>query len=199
MQAPGLIQGNMAQGFRRSLIECGYSLPGILTALFAAAKETDKASLPPNWVRTAEMLPPLMRDLSLKLAEGVETVLARLRSEPIDLWLITKGDLLRQAIKLAAFPHVDAFSAVEIVSRKNAAAYGAVLAENDCSPDRFTMVGDRFFEDIAPVLTIGGSAVHVPSGYERLISPIERVLPTPRVQACSSVLDLPKVLGMEER
>ena len=42
--------------------------------------------------------------------------------------------LIKQAIKLSCFPHLDAFDVVEIVDRKNTATYAQVLAANGCAP-----------------------------------------------------------------
>lgn len=57
------------------------------------------------------------------------------------LWLIAKGDLIRQAIKLSCFPFLNRFEVVEIVDRKNACVYRRVLAANSCPPDMFERKG----------------------------------------------------------
>jgi hypothetical protein len=67
-----------------------------------------------------------------------------------------------QAMKLACFPFLDRFGMVEIVDRKNAATYARIAAANGCAPAPLTMVGDRFFEDVGPVMRLGGRGIHVP-------------------------------------
>ena len=56
------------------------------------------------------------------------------------------------------------FDVIEIVERKNAATYQRVLVENGAARAALTMVGDAFFEDIVPVVRLGGRAIHVPAG-----------------------------------
>jgi FMN phosphatase YigB (HAD superfamily) len=103
-------------------------------------------------MRRAEAIPSLMDELHLKFPSALESTLDRLRQANLTLWIITKGDLLRQAMKLAGLPYVAAFHVVEIVDRKNATTYANLLATNRYSPAELTMVGDRYFEDYSPCL-----------------------------------------------
>ena len=162
-----------------------------MCALFAAGRESKTNS---EWMRRAEALPALMHELHLKFPSALENTLDRLRQADLTLWIITKGDLLRQAMKLAALPYIAAFDVVEIVDHKNATTYANLLATNRCSPAELTMVGDRFSEDIAPVLRLGARAIHVPAGYERAIGAVERVMPGSRIRVCNALGDLPEVL-----
>jgi putative hydrolase of the HAD superfamily len=54
------------------------------------------------------------------------------------------------------------FSAVEIVSEKDAATYGKILRRHAVAPQHFLMVGNSLKSDVLPVLEAGGRAVHVP-------------------------------------
>jgi len=49
-----------------------------------------------------------------------------------------------------------------VVSEKDPETYRRILARHGIDPKYFLMVGNSLKSDIAPVLNIGGSAVHVP-------------------------------------
>ena len=76
--------------------------------------------------------------------------------------LVTKGDLVDQRRKLTASGLGRHFAHVEIVPDKTPEVYGELLRLLDCPPERFLMVGNSEVSDIAPVLALGGWAVHVP-------------------------------------
>jgi FMN phosphatase YigB (HAD superfamily) len=107
------------------------------------------------------------------------------------------GDLLRQAVKLCCFPFLDRFEVVEIVERKDAATYARVVAAHGLAPSALTMVGDAFFDDVVPVVRLGGRAVHVPKGRWKLLRPLGRLLPTRRIRVCRDIAEVPAAI--EER
>src|SRR5205814_9450425 len=72
------------------------------------------------------------------------------------------GDLFDQESKLARSGIGDAFSAVEVVSEKDAKTYARVMKRLDVEPSRFVMIGNSLKSDVLPVLEAGGAAVHVP-------------------------------------
>jgi len=76
--------------------------------------------------------------------------------------LITKGDLFHQESKVAKSGLSHLFGRIEIVSEKDPQTYRRVLSEFGLPPRQFLMVGNSLRSDIAPVLQIGGFAVHVP-------------------------------------
>ena len=76
--------------------------------------------------------------------------------------LITKGDLFHQEAKVRQSGLADLFGRIEIVSEKDDSTYHRVLGEFDLAPSQFCMVGNSLRSDIAPVLRLGGWAVHVP-------------------------------------
>ncbi len=96
-------------------------------------------------------------ELLFGVADAVEAVSA---THPV--MLITKGDLFDQESKLARSGLGDRFAAIEILSEKNTAAYRRILARQGIAPERFVMVGNSLRSDVAPVLELGGWAVHVP-------------------------------------
>lgn len=79
------------------------------------------------------------------------------------LMIITKGDLLDQTNKVSRSGLEDYFSLVEVLNQKTLQAYQKILDKYDMDIDRFLMVGNSLRSDIAPVLALGGKAVHIPA------------------------------------
>ena len=96
-----------------------------------------------------------------ELLEGVESALRDL-AKRYDLLLITKGDLFDQESKLARSGLADLFIGVEILSEKSVDSYRSVLRRRAITASDFVMVGNSLRSDIAPVLALGASAVHIP-------------------------------------
>jgi putative hydrolase of the HAD superfamily len=76
--------------------------------------------------------------------------------------LLTKGDLFDQESKLARSGLGESFTAVEVVSEKNAATYRRIMTRHACAPERFVMVGNSLRSDVLPALEAGAKAVHIP-------------------------------------
>lgn len=102
-----------------------------------------------------------MRDHPVQPFEGVTAVLDELQSS-CRLMIITKGDLFEQESKIARSGIADRFQYIEVVSEKVAETYDALLHKYGIAPSRFLMVGNSVRSDILPVVTIGGTAVHIP-------------------------------------
>jgi putative hydrolase of the HAD superfamily len=191
----GLPHPGMSEVFRRYLREFGCASDGVARALEASCREISAGELPWHWLAQVAAIPEMADGLNLRCAKGVERVLDGLKHAGYALWLITKGDLIRQAIKLSCFPFLNRFEVVEIVDRKNASVYRRVLAANSCPPDMFTMVGDGFPDDIMPVLRVGGRAVHVVGNRSAVLTSLERALPISRLGVCRHLQEVPDVLG----
>jgi putative hydrolase of the HAD superfamily len=97
----------------------------------------------------------------VELLEHVPGVVETLASS-YSIMLITKGDLLDQERKLAQSGLAPYFRHVEIVSHKTPEVYRSVLDRHKVAPDRFLMVGNSLRSDVAPVIAVGGQAVHIP-------------------------------------
>jgi putative hydrolase of the HAD superfamily len=102
-----------------------------------------------------------MLSAPVKLLEHVPDVVATL-STTHPIMLITKGDLLDQERKLDQSGLASYFDHVEIVSHKTPEVYRSVLDKYQVVPERFLMVGNSLRSDVAPVVTLGGQAVHIP-------------------------------------
>jgi putative hydrolase of the HAD superfamily len=195
LSVEGLPHPGIAAAFRRHLRQHGYTQEGVQRALIASAREICDGDIPADWRAQVDAIPQCMHWLKLQSPPGLERVLTQLKEAGNALWIITMGDLIRQAIKLSCFPLLDRFDVVDIVERKNAATYRRVLAENGASPAALTMVGDAFFEDVAPVVRLGGRAVHVPAGRWVILRPLGRVLPTRRIRVCRDIAEVPEAIA----
>jgi putative hydrolase of the HAD superfamily len=74
---------------------------------------------------------------------------------------MTKGSQAEQADKLARSGLAEHFTAVEIVSEKNPAAYAEVVARHACAPASTWMIGNSPKSDINPALAAGLNAVFI--------------------------------------
>lgn len=97
----------------------------------------------------------------VSLIDGIEQAVKDIAKE-YQVVLITKGDLFHQESKVAQSGLSSLFGRIEIVSEKDPATYQRVLAEFGLAAHQFLMVGNSLRSDIAPVLQIGGYAVHMP-------------------------------------
>jgi putative hydrolase of the HAD superfamily len=191
----GLPHPDIAEAFRRRLRQCGYTPEGVQRAVIESAREICDGDIPGDWRAQVQAIPQCMNWLILRCPPGLESALARLQDTGRALWVITQGDLIRQAMKLASFPFLDRFDVVEIVDRKNARTYARIAAANGCAPAALTMVGDRFFEDVAPVVRLGGRGIHVPSGRWAMLRRLDGFLPTGRIRVCRTIADVPEAIA----
>ncbi len=98
----------------------------------------------------------------IELLPGARAAVEAAVAAGLQVLLITKGDLFHQESKVARSGFGDLVEAVEIVAEKDVANYGRVLRRHGVDADRFCMVGNSLRSDAAPVLDLGGWAVHVP-------------------------------------
>ena len=92
----------------------------------------------------------------------VEATLQRLQAYPYRLVVFTKGELQDQENKLRRSGLAKYFSHVEITSDKTEVEFQQLCQHLDILPSQLLMVGNSLKSDIAPALTIGASAIHIP-------------------------------------
>ena len=92
----------------------------------------------------------------------VEETLQRLQAYPYRLVVFTKGELLDQENKLHRSGLAKYFSHVEITSNKTEVEFQQLCEHLGILPHELLMVGNSLKSDIAPALTIGAWAIHVP-------------------------------------
>lgn len=146
---------------RRNVKLFGYGAKGMtLSMIETAIAVTGERISAADLHRVVELGKAVLRH-PVELLPGVrEAVEAIAERHPVVL--VTKGDLFHQEKKVASSGLSDLFRRIEIVSEKDAASYGRVLAEFQVAPGRFAMIGNSLRSDIEPVLRLGGWAVHMP-------------------------------------
>lgn len=95
------------------------------------------------------------------LIDGIEDVLKALRRK-YRLAVATKGDLPEQMNKYRESGLQKYFHHIEVMEKKSEEDYLAMAAKLDIRPQDMVMVGNSVKSDIAPVINIGGVAIHVP-------------------------------------
>ena len=218
----GLPHPGIREAFRRRLRQCGYTPEGVQRALIESAREICDRDIPADWRAQVEAIPQCMDWLTLRCPPGLESALTRLQEAGHALWIITHGDLIRQAMKLACFPFLDRFGMVEIVDRKNAsdlcadrrrerlracrADHGRRQVLRGCGP-----VPGRgrcgWFDRFLPTRRIrvcrtpryrrrfGGRGIHVPYGRWAMLRRFDRFLPTRRIRVCRTIAQVPEAIA----
>ncbi|HEV2215955.1 MAG TPA: HAD family hydrolase [Candidatus Dormibacteraeota bacterium] len=139
----------------------GYGIKSFTLSMIETAVEITGGRIPASDLKVILDWGKRMLREPTELLDGVrETLLDVSRNH--DLLLITKGDLFDQESKLARSGLAERFSGVEILSDKNVETYKAVLSRRGIEAEEFVMVGNSLKSDVAPVVELGGRAVHIP-------------------------------------
>lgn len=167
--------GYGVKAFTLSMIEtalafAGESSAGVIREILAAGREM--------LTHPIETLP------------GVEATLTAL-ADRYRLVVITKGDLLDQERKIAASGLGDLFSAVEIVSEKDAAAYTRIFARHGTGAEQAAMIGNSLRSDVLPALAAGALAAWVPYPLVALHEIADPPVDEPRFAELASIAEVP--------
>ena len=145
----------------RNLPLYGYGVKGFMLSTVETAIELTRGAITALEIRAILALGQEMLAHPVGLLPGAAEIVPALARDH-RLLLITKGDLHHQERKIAASGLAGHFSAIEILSEKDDAAYGRVLRRHGVAPAEFAMVGNSLKSDILPVLALGGAGVHIP-------------------------------------
>lgn len=170
----------------------GYGIKGFTLSMIETAIDLSEGRITGNEIRQLIETAKEMLSAPVDLLDGVEETIADL-AERYRLILITKGDLFDQEGKLARSGIGHYFDDVHIVSIKTAETYASILESHSIAPERFVMVGDSLRSDVAPVIEIGGRAVHipVPNQWSHEIVPVEEIVNRSRFVELSTIRHLP--------
>jgi putative hydrolase of the HAD superfamily len=102
-----------------------------------------------------------IRTHPLTLMEGVQETLDYLLPHH-NLFLLTKGDLEEQKLKVERSGIESYFKQVLIVKEKDVATYKSVLSQLELSAPETWMIGNAPRSDINPALASGLNAVYIP-------------------------------------
>jgi len=178
------LYGYGAKAFTLSLIETAIDLAGDgldiadVQALLDAGKEL--------LAHPVELLPGAREAVQAAVDAGQRVL------------LVTKGDLFHQESKVARSGVGELVDAVEVVAEKDVAGYQRVLRRHGVDPSAFCMVGNSLRSDAAPVLDLGGWAVHVPHELTWALEALDdegAVRAHDRFRAVASLDEVPAVLA----
>ena len=160
LEAPGTRQ-RLYQIESRNIGVFGYGVKGMVLSMIEAAVQLTGGRIPSNDIhRIVELGKELLRH-PVELLPGIREAVQEVARD-FDVVLITKGDLFHQEAKVRQSGLADVFRRIEVVSEKDPATYARLLEEFELPAGGFIMVGNSMRSDIAPVLALGGWAVHVP-------------------------------------
>ncbi|MBE6243140.1 MAG: HAD family hydrolase [Bacteroidales bacterium] len=97
----------------------------------------------------------------LQIIEGVKETLEALQGK-YELIVATKGDLPEQMAKFRKSGLAHYFHHCEVMENKDEKNWLEVAAKHNLHPEEILMIGNSVKSDIAPVVNIGGRAIHVP-------------------------------------
>ena len=92
---------------------------------------------------------------------GAEAVVREL-SRHFKVIIATKGELSEQMRKYHQSGLEDCVRAIEVMETKSEKDYRNLAVKVGVKPENFFMVGNAVRSDVAPVIAMGGWAVHVP-------------------------------------
>lgn len=97
----------------------------------------------------------------LEIIDGVVETLEVLQGK-YTLIVATKGDLPEQMGKFRASGLAKYFHHCEVMENKDEKNWLELIAKHDIKPEELLMIGNSVKSDIAPVVGIGGYAIHTP-------------------------------------
>ena len=146
---------------RRNIKLFGYGAKGMTLSMLESAIAMTDEKISARHLHEIIGLGKEVLSHPVELIDGMAQAVSEVARE-FQIVLITKGDLFHQESKVAKSGLSSVFGRIEIVSEKDPATYQRVLSEFGLSAWQFLMVGHSLRSDIAPVLQIGGYAVHMP-------------------------------------
>ena len=140
----------------------GYGIKAFVLSLIEAAIQISEGEISGGQVDQVLSFGKTMLAAEVVLRPHVAETLQKL-APAYNLMIITKGDLLDQTVKVKRSEVGPYFSMVEVVNDKTVETYTGILEKNSIEPKNFMMVGNTIRSDIDPVISLGGTAVHIPA------------------------------------
>jgi putative hydrolase of the HAD superfamily len=147
----------------RNLPIYGYGIKAFTLSMLETALQVSHGELKSTTIQEILDLGRSMLTAEVRVLPHVEETLQTL-SKSYRLMVITQGDLLDQTHKVSRSGLENYFSLVEVVNHKTPQAYQLLINKYHLDLNTFLMVGNSLRSDIAPVLALGGRAVHIPAG-----------------------------------
>lgn len=139
----------------------GYGSKTYMIGMTDAAMELCGGQLPKHIYYGIKKIITDLAFHELEIIEGVEKTLQALQGH-YRLIVATKGDLTEQMGKFRSSGLAHYFHHCEVMENKDEKNYLELIAKNDIRPEELLMIGNSVKSDIAPVINIGGMAIHTP-------------------------------------
>lgn len=139
----------------------GYGSKTYMIGMTDAAVELCGGQLPFHIYKGVKQIITDLAFHEFQLIDGVEETLQALQGH-YRLIVATKGDLPEQMNKYRTSGLAKYFHHCEVMENKDEQNYLELAAKNDIEPSQFLMIGNSVRSDIAPVINIGGTAIHTP-------------------------------------
>ena len=139
----------------------GYGSKTYMIGMADAAMELCGGQLPENIYYGIKKIITDLAYHEFELIEGVEETLKALQDH-YTLIVATKGDLTEQLTKYRMSGLSKYFHHCEVMENKDEKNYMELLKKHDLKPEQLLMVGNSVKSDIAPVVNLGGTAIHTP-------------------------------------
>lgn len=139
----------------------GYGSKTFLIGMMDAASEICGASMSASIYQGIKKIILELLHHEFHLIDGVEDTLQALQGH-YRLAVATKGELCEQLYKYEHSGLAKYFHHVEVMLNKDPKGYEVMARKLDIRPNEILMIGNSVKSDIYPVISIGGTAVHVP-------------------------------------
>jgi putative hydrolase of the HAD superfamily len=179
---------------RRNILHYGFGVKGFMLSMIETAVEVTNGEVPGHVIRQVlKAGRAMLRHPILPMPGAREALEALAKSHT--LILITKGDLFDQERKLAASGLREYFTAVEIVSQKDAATYERLFARHGTGAEHAMMVGNSLQSDIVPALKAGAWGIHVPSQHNWALDHDDEPAEQPRFRRIATLSELAPLIA----
>lgn len=159
--SPEGVQAMLWQKQEENIPLFGYGSKTYMTGMTDAAMDLCGGTLPSHIYYGIKKIITDLAFHKLEIIEGVEDTLKALRDK-YTLIVATKGDLTEQMGKFRISGLADYFHHCEVMENKDEKNYLELVRKHDIKPEELLMIGNSVKSDIAPVVGIGGWAIHTP-------------------------------------
>jgi len=159
---PEIIHNTLFEIETRNISLYGFGVKSYTLSMIEAAVALSDGEITGNTIKKVLKIGQDMLNTDFALIPGVKETLESISGD-YPLMVITKGDLLEQTTKLNRSGLAAYFSSIEVVSNKSQEVYHQIMKKFELNPQNFVMVGNSLPSDIQPVLSLGGTGIHIPA------------------------------------
>lgn len=139
----------------------GYGSKTYMIGMADAAMELCGGKLPDHIYYGIKKIITDLAFHELEIIDGVKETLEALQGR-YKMIVATKGDLPEQMAKFRKSGLAGYFHHCEVMENKDETNYMELAVKNNLEPEQILMIGNSVKSDIAPVVNIGGMAIHTP-------------------------------------